>query len=610
MRLTFRRIEIHNFLSFSDEVFEFDTARKQGLTLICGKNNDIPGSKNAAGKTSLNEALCFALFGQTRNNLKNGNIANKYSGSKEVRVVISLSVDDNQYKIASGFNKYGAPYCKIVEVKDGEEVDITKSTIMETRKFIEAEILHCDLPIFLRTVILSSDQEYNFYKLSKYEKKLFIEKLFDIQIFGKIYNNIHRDVLNLDKSIISHQNRLVVLNKSDAEYKDRIAQYEQNKTESIKQLNVKKQILVEKQEGIRSKNIKSNEEEVSKYEDAANKLNTKMQDLQDKIRKANKDMSKLELQLHKITSSKDQKQKAIDKHAELLGKLCNDCKKIFSDYYSITTYEDEIKQLEEKAPSVRKSQQETQSYIDEYSSKQNLAQSMIDKVHAKIKELTEEYNKAQKALIMLESQISSVESDIVKTEKQKNPYDDLYQSNLVSIKNESTVLDEETEKYKYLKFAENIVSQDTLRKFIISDLIWLLNNKIKTYLTKFGARYSVEFDANMDYKFITEAGQYEYANFSAGERARLMIATCFAFRDFMYIRNNFSSNILFLDEFIDGAIDDLAIESILGIMKEFCQTWKQNIYIISHRKEINNDVFDNIIQVVKTNNISKITYLE
>ena len=610
MRLTFRRIEIHNFLSFSDEVFEFDTAKKQGLTLICGKNNDIPGSKNGSGKTGLTESLCFALFGQTRNNLKNGSIANKYIGSKEVRVVVTFNVDDNQYKIASGFNKYGAPYCKIVEVKDGEEVDITKSTIMETRKFIEAEILHCDLPIFLRTVILSSDQEYNFYKLSKYEKKLFIEKLFDIQIFGKIYNNIHRDVLNLDKSIISHQNRLVVLNKSDAEYKDRIAQYEQNKTESIKQLNAKKQVLLEKQESIRSKNIKSNEEEVSKYEDAANKLNVKMQDLQDKIRKANKDMSKLELQLHKITSSKDQKQKAIDKHAELLGKLCNDCKKIFSDYYSITTYEDEIKQLEEKASSIRKSQQETQSCIDEYSNKQNLAQSMVEKVHAKIKELTEEYNKAQKALIMLESQISSVESDIVKTEKQKNPYDDLYQSNLVSIKNESTVLDEETEKYKYLKFAENIVSQDTLRKFIISDLIWLLNNKIKTYLTKFGARYSVEFDANMDYKFITEAGQYEYANFSAGERARLMIATCFAFRDFMYIRNSFSSNILFLDEFIDGAIDDLAIESILGIMKEFCQTWKQNIYIISHRKEINNDVFDSIIQVVKTNNISKITYLE
>lgn len=152
-----------------------------------------------------------------------------------------------------------------------------------------------------------------------------------------------------------------------------------------------------------------------------------------------------------------------------------------------------------------------------------------------------------------------------------------------------------SEKYKYLKFAESIVSQDTLRKFIISDLIGLLNNKIKLYLTRLGAKYSVVFDSDMNYTFMTEAGEYEYDNFSSGERARLMIAACFAFRDFMYIRNSLSSNILILDEFIDGAIDSIAIESILDILKDFSQLWKQNIYIVSHRKEVNNDIFDNII---------------
>jgi ABC-type multidrug transport system ATPase subunit len=77
----------------------------------------------------------------------------------------------------------------------------------------------------------------------------------------------------------------------------------------------------------------------------------------------------------------------------------------------------------------------------------------------------------------------------------------------------------------------------------------------------------------------------------------------------MYIRNNLSSNILILDEFIDGAIDSMAIESILEILKNFSEIWKQNIFVISHRKEINNDIFNNIIRIEKTNNIAKITYL-
>ena len=128
---------------------------------------------------------------------------------------------------------------------------------------------------------------------------------------------------------------------------------------------------------------------------------------------------------------------------------------------------------------------------------------------------------------------------------------------------------------------------------------------------KLGSDYDAIFDSEMNYKLIAKSSktEYEYDNFSAGERARLMIASCFSFRDFMSIRNNLSCNILIIDEFIDGAIDSLAIESILKILESFKNMFKQNIYIISHRKDIDNDVFDNVIQIVKTNHISKITYV-
>ena len=108
MRIEFRKIEIHNFKSFEDEIFEFD--KHEGLNLVCGKNNDIPGSKNGSGKSALFDALAFSLFGQSKENVKNCNIANKYIKSKEVRVVTYFDIEDKHYKVVSGHNKYGGPY--------------------------------------------------------------------------------------------------------------------------------------------------------------------------------------------------------------------------------------------------------------------------------------------------------------------------------------------------------------------------------------------------------------------------------------------------------------------------------------------------------------------
>ena len=608
MRIVFKRVELHNFMSFADEVFDFD--KQNGLNLICGKNNDIPGSRNGVGKSQLFESLCFSLYGQTRNNIKNVNIHNKYTEGKETRVVTYFSIESHDYKVASGFNKYGAPYCTLTEIVKDDEIDLTKSTIMETRKYLENEVLHCDLSIFLRTILLSSDQNYNFFRLRKGEKKEFIEKLFDISVFGDMYASIHRDILNKDKEILAYQNKLLVLNKAFDDYKDRIEKYNQSNLEKTKTLSDKLEQLKKKHSELKNLNIKSNSTEVKKYENALDLISDAIDKVNVKIQALNNDNAKLEVTLHKLNSSKDTKQKAIDKHSELMNKLCKDCKKIFSDYYNIDTYVSEIEKIVKSIADTNNKIQDNNSSISKLNSSIKTYEDKQQKAKDKIKSLTEEFNKTNREIASLESSMLVVESDLNKVKNDKNPYTELFENNKKEIENYTKTLDDIQESYKYLKFAENIVSQDTLRKFIIADLIGLLNNKIRMYLSKFGAKYNVVFDADMEYEFITEGGNYEYDNFSAGERARLMIAACFAFRDFMYIRNNLSSNILILDEFIDGAIDSIAIDSILDILKDFSKLWKQNIFVISHRKEIDNTIFNNIIQIVKTNNIAKITYLE
>jgi len=122
---------------------------------------------------------------------------------KEVRVVTYLDVDGIKYKVVSGLNKRASGYFQLFREEDNEEVDLTKSSIAETRDFFENEIMHCDISLFLRTILLTSVQDYNFFNLKKQDKKEFIEKLFDISVFGDMYDKIHKDVLQEDKKVLA-----------------------------------------------------------------------------------------------------------------------------------------------------------------------------------------------------------------------------------------------------------------------------------------------------------------------------------------------------------------------------------------------------------------------
>lgn len=235
--------------------------------------------------------------------------------------------------------------------------------------------------------------------------------------------------------------------------------------------------------------------------------------------------------------------------------------------------------------------------------------SKLQKARAKIKELTSASSEHRTAVARLESKIESLKNELAKTRAEKNPWHEMLADTQAKMSSENSILEDLVKRSKHLELAESIVSQDTLRKFVIKDLVVLLNNKIKTYLTKLGAGFYVVFDEDMDYEFVTPSGSCEWSNFSAGERMKTMIATSFAFRDFMIARNGLSSNLLVLDEYFDSAIDDLTVERILEMLRSMSDEMNQSIYVITHRKEVTPDMFDNLLVVEKTNGTSHIKFV-
>ena len=604
MRINFNRIEIHSFMSFEDEVFDFSSMT--GMTLVQGKNNDVPNLKNGTGKSTLFMSLLYALFGQLQNKIRNENIVNRYATDKDTRVVLNLDVDGTSYRIVRGIQKGKTSYLNVYQLLSSEEKDITQSTIAETQSYIEQHIIHCDITIFMRTILLSADQTYNFYTLKKSDKKEFVEKLFDISQFEDMYQAIHKDKLVIDKQLISSQNQLLVFNKNVEDYKNRLDSYDVENANNISEATSSLETLTKQLSHLKDNVVVANTEQVQKIDDAMAKLENSMAENNVKWRELVSQSTKLASAKAKLEAEIAAKNSIINKHSDIEQKLCDDCKKIFGDYYNLNSirqlvdnYASKIKKIDLAIDKNKENEQSITSLISKIKQKMALAKE-------KKSGLMSEQLKYTQHVATVENNIMMCKNKIQQLQNTENPYRNMLEQAKKDVDSIQHQIESSTIKHQYLEFAENVVSQDTLRKFIIKDLIVLLNNRIKTYLTRLGAKYYVEFDADMDYDFIVPDGTCEFGNFSAGERMRLMIATSLAFRDFMSIRNGLNANILILDEYFDSAIDSVCIESMLKILEEYKNTMNQSIFVISHRLEVNLDQFDRTLVVEKTNNISKI----
>ena len=136
-----------------------------------------------------------------------------------------------------------------------------------------------------------------------------------------------------------------------------------------------------------------------------------------------------------------------------------------------------------------------------------------------------------------------------------------------------------------------------------------LNFRICGYLSKMGSNYTCEFDEDFEATFTSSTGrEAEYNNFSSGEKMRLGIACCFAFKDFMQVRLNIRSNILVIDEYIDSNLDPLAVNGIMELIRYMVASEGLAAFIISHRSEVLDSASDGTMLVVKKDNESRIEF--
>lgn len=604
MNIIFEKIQIQNFKSIGPLVV-IDLKNLTGLNYIFGTNLDIVNSKNGSGKSvCFVDSIIFALFGKTLKNTNNQYIPNRNCDtSLKSYVKLYFSVDGQTYTsecfCKPKIGTVGMQLLKLVNAQTDEWQDLTQSSVVKTRQYIQDNILGCSFEIFKSSVIVSASDCLNFYEgMNKQAKRNYVENIFNLNCFGIMFSEIKADLNDIKKEITYTNNELL---KTSEQVNDITKKYEQFNTKMLDSLNEV------------TNSIKENCEKLKANEKIINEHNEKLKDYQKTLElqlKTNNNLSTLKAKKQEFQTDKirlEYRKKSItDTLSEIVNLkqgLCEKCTLIIDERYDYNTKKNEIITIEDNEKVLVDKINKLNLYIEKY---QKELQKILQNVQEfnNIKSLIEktEYTNTflKKDIVSLKTKYNNLKNET------ENPFTELLNKTNLLLKN----LQDNAVKYvshrQHLELLKEACSENGVKRFIIKDIVKLLNSLIQKYLNEIGAEYLVYFDESFDFKFITLNGECEYSSFSAGERQRIQIATILAFRD-LILNGKINSNIFVLDEFLDAAIDSIAIKNIMNILSKKSKELNQNIFIISHRQETTEEnAFNHIIEVIKENGISRL----
>ena len=545
------------------------------------------------------DGIVFALFGKTLKNTNNQYISNRNCDKKlETYAKLTFVVDNQRYR--SECKVTGC--CQMTLLKQinsdlDEWEDITQSTVVKTRQYIQDHILGCSFDIFKSSVIISASECVNFYEgMSKNAKRNYIENIFNLNCFGNMFNTIKIDINETKKELSYTNNEIIKTSQQLETLTSKYETYEKNLQQNLIDI---KQSIIEKTE-----QIKQIQENIAKYNNLIESSSISKEEL-NSLQKDEKQLlnnkEKIEREIDKAQYKIETIQKTIEEISSIKEGLCENCIKVVNQKYN---FDKQVKSIEVLNDLIKKDN----DIILNIDNKHLEVIDKIKKLENKIDILKANETELYKLKISLQSLSNETKKEVnhyksIK-EQANNPFTDLLEQTKESLSKLKEKVLLYSKNVKHLEILKDVCSENGVKRIIIKDIVKILNSLIQKYLNEIGADYLVYFDESFDFKFITMNGECEYSSFSTGERKRIQISTILAFID-LILNGKLNSNILILDEILDEGIDSVAIKNIINILKRKSTETNQSIFIISHRSEISEDnVFDHVIEVVKEKGIS------
>jgi DNA repair exonuclease SbcCD ATPase subunit len=570
----FEKIRFKNFLSYGNTFTEI---------LLNVERTTLSTGVNGQGKSTFIDAITFALYGKPFRKINKGQLINSINKS-ELVTEVEFSIGPNRYKIIRGIKpNIFEVYCNDVLVKQDAKV-------RDYQEQLERYILKMNYKSFTQVVILGSARYTPFMQLSASDRRSVIEDLLDIQIFSSM-NSIVKDKLSGIKDSVQDCKYNIEL------FKDKIELQKQN----IKQ------------------NKKASDELVlRKHEIIANTF-VEVEDLQKSVQELLEENVTLSGQITDLSSLESKQQKLFNFGVKLKGNI------------SKIKNETEFYHVNDNCPTCKQSID--QNFKDDAISKNNLK---LEELQVGELKLLEEFNVGKERLADIQKINDKIsKNNVIISDKNSNIRSAQKYINLVSeeietiqISNNVTETGQDTlqelvesldiyvEKYEeyineksYYDFISIMLKDGGIKTRIIKQYLPILNKYINQYLTQLD--FFVNFNINENFEEIIKSrhrDEFTYANFSEGEKTRLDLAILFSFRQLARLKNSVNTNLLILDEIMDGSLDTGGTDVFMNLLSTVDKN--TNIFVISHKSDQVSDKFDSILKFEKIKNFSKMKVIQ
>jgi len=582
--LILKRLKANNVFSFDKIDVPLNNFQ---ILQIVGKNLDeqhkgeeddlgVYPSSNGTGKTSIYNLITEALYSKNLSRIKKTFIKNINSKNNEgFNIELEYELDNEEYLLT-----YSSKECKITK---------GKQTIVTGRKGVTdyfEEFLPYDL--FVALTYMSPKYKIPFFAETDKYKKEFINKCFiDLQIYTAPYSSLLEYDRQISAEITGVNSYKALISKELEEVihpeKELIPCHPPVKdTEKEKELREKlKEIadILQKDdvEMVQYNQLKKMYNQLKQYE-------TLPDFNKEEYEVAKKEKYILEEELRKYKEIKDysvcpkcgsklNKDENTKVYNQVIAKYTEICKKVkelaqkereyveaeaghknflsISKQYNDFTFSNSREKIEELKKLKAKIEEELQEINNKYQ-KEYEEYLEIKEKNLKIQAFNEEqrYKKNRKA---------KVEKEIQELEEKR--------TNLTTLLSQVRILQE-------------VFSPKGLIAYKLPERLELLNDQVNSILLSFTTQFRIKFKIikeKIEVFLLKGEREYPVENCSEGEYTRISLALLLALRNIFSITQNFSINILFLDE-IFGSLDLVGREKLLEVLKEF----NLNTLLVSH----------------------------
>jgi DNA repair exonuclease SbcCD ATPase subunit len=568
--ILFSKIRWKNLLSTGDVWTEVNF-RKSKSTLIVGENG--------AGKSTILDAICFALFAKPFRKINKPQLVNSIN-KKGMLVELEFSIGSKQYLIRRGQKP------NVFDIIcDGNMLNQT-SDVREYQEMLEKNILKLNFKSFSQIVILGSASFTPFMQLPAAHRREIIEDLLDIQIFSTM-NSLLKEKVTLNKQEITSVSYEMKMAAEKIELHNRLVKtLKENKQGTIDAKTAQLKDVVGNMQ-IAHDVLKEHRDQITTLKGSINDEDT---------------VSSKYTEYLNLKRAGESKLKTIRDSIEFLEEheSCPTCNQDIDAHFKYGSIEDKSK-LKDDVEKTLRSLNDMIGVLDERRKQIDDVYSLIHEQEAHVRDCTTQVKIYQNTITMLQDEIGSLESEInVQSTDDAEELSAIKRTLKAAINTKEELLKDKS----VLDVAAVLLKDSGVKTKIIKQYIPVINKLVNKYLAAMD--FFVNFELNENFEETIRSrhrDDFSYESFSEGEKMRIDLALLFTWRSISKLRNSASTNLLIMDEVFDSSLDNNGTEEFLKIISTL--TADTNLFIISHKGDQLFDKFHSVIKFQKVKNFSQ-----